>query len=63
VKFRRRVHVYVSDEQEAALRKHFPDANNADAIARLLDFIVEDYAAADAIREELAELRAKEADA
>ena len=63
MKIRRRHHVYVTDAQEAALRKHFPDRRTEDAIAQLLEFLVEDYQVADDIRAELAELRAKEADA
>ena len=63
MKFRRRVHVYVTEEQEEALRKHLPDKRTEEAISVVLDFLVEDHRVADDIRAELAELRAREADA
>lgn len=63
MKFRRRVHVYVTEAQEEALRKHLPDKRTEEAISVVLDFLVEDHRVADEIRAELAELRAREADA
>lgn len=63
MKFRRRVHVYVTEAQEEALRKHLPDKRTEEAISVVLDFLVEDHRVADDIRAELAELRAREADA
>lgn len=63
MKFRRRVHVYVTEAQEEALRKHLPDKRTEEAISVVLDFLVEDHMVADEIRAELAELRAREADA